>query len=139
MPEVADMNEEIARAALRATSKLILSSIVAAGCGGSTSTETLDSNSTRLASTEVDPLPDASGDVDPLPEPSCSHLLTSDCAPQSEKVACCEKLIELSWGFDRECCQYLQSIGSTNDALSRSCTPWGPPIPPAMPALLEVA
>ena len=152
------MTPEIHRAALRAAAKLAFSAVVV-GCGGATADTTTDPNAapadtaaddlsvarrTTVASycakhhageTEKqcceDEVASASFPKDPHPSDKPDtrvDVLTRACCTVLAKDA--DKAQTFSWPERTQCCE---AIGW---AAAGTCTPWGPPVPPAMPALL---
>ena len=151
------MDRHVHLAALRAAAKLTMGISFVAGCS-STDAPAIGSDDTNLTDHAPTPASDASAPCDGSTDagaPSCESLLASafpspawddfrtyrtEAAPlptaTPEVRACCEKITsesEQRW----ECCNLLGGGDSLGSGLL-ACTPWGPPVPPAM-RLLEVA
>ena len=146
------MRHDVHAAALGAASRVAFS-ILLAGCAGATTTTEapLDSSSTQSDEAELR-RKKACHEPDAAPaKPACDQVLASafpdpnawagggEDAGADVKTCCVELLqSEKDPGIDRppyhwSCCRATQ-WGAEADA-GIACTPWGPPVPPAMIAV----
>jgi hypothetical protein len=146
------MRSDVHSAALRAAAKVAFSVAFLAGCSSAESTEATDENGnnadgTQAASTE--------SDIKSGKTPACHHdsgapKLTCDQivaaafptegnypgkkqAVSLEVQNCCEELLSKNHGLTAhrwDCCANLPA--DAGNGVGIACTPWGPPVPPAM-------
>lgn len=136
------MRDEVLRAALSVTARLVFPAIALSGCNAKEAPP-----KTPAGGTEP-PSPSASASnstATEKPEFDCTALLdktftTPDKYPGENKgVApevqrCCEKALLASEGMTKHrwnCCANLDKHSKPNVGIA--CTPWGPPMPPPMP------
>jgi hypothetical protein len=139
-----DMNKDIHAAALRAASKVAFSVAFLAGC--STGSADADDNANPPPQeSEV-----KSGAACNGKKFTCDHLVkaafpTHQNYPgqavqtSNEVKACCTEILKTNGAqteYRWECC--ANRAGAQNDQdVNIACTPWGPPVPPAMKRVMK--
>lgn len=133
------MSPETHRAALRAAAKLALSAL-AIGCTTTAASEVSSSSDLTTAQTDAGPSKEvtaycAETAPDASPRECCDTQLASatfaeDGGTDSLTLGCCDVLIHSAMPWSSEqlgaCCW---ALGTPRGP---ACTPWGPPVPPAM-------
>jgi hypothetical protein len=133
------MRKDIHLAALRAGARVAFSTALLAGCSAGPETGTSDPATDNLTGKS-----DAGACV-PGAKFSCTDLIeaafpgTDDPSPGTKQTvahavqACCAEELAAKRGFIEHrwaCCANLDPSDSTH--VGAACTPWGPPVPPAM-------
>ena len=137
--------------ALRAAARVAFGVAVLGGCSAAVTEE-----ETVASESEINKAPCPSkADAAPPPDakPSCDTVLASafgdagddfgatqdppKAVSEDVKTCCHEKLTDQSaesWTFEHRwaCCNAFGSWNSPDRAIAMACTPWGPPVPPAM-------
>jgi hypothetical protein len=154
------MNKDIHLAALRAAGKVAFSMAFLAGCGSSNQSEAQstddlalkgkqpkDAAATNEASTAVtnDAGPASCGnakftceDLVKAAFPTPGDYPGTKVTVSAQVASCCHDLLtENRWDFENrwDCCANHGDDALNNDLttpIGTACTPWGPPVPPAM-------
>jgi hypothetical protein len=146
-------------AALKAASRVAFGIVVLGGCSAAaTEEDTVASESEINAKAPCPSKQDAGTDAAPS-KPSCENVLASafpdggnDFSSMQNppkvsdevKTCCAEHLAsedENTWQLQYRwsCCGVLDNWNNPDPKISMACTPWGPPVPPAMKRMKAVA
>ena len=138
------MNKEVHIAALRAAAKVAFGVAFVAGC--SSTEEAADTQGPQESEVRANSCGDKKFTCDDLVKaafPTVGNYPGEAVASISPAVKqCCTDLLvakgaEIQNRWD--CCANRNSAGANEQNVNIACTPWGPPVPPAMKRVLEVA
>ena len=139
------MREDVRRAALEAAAKLTVTVLALGGCTESPPPQTAASASPSTTASNATAAPASA--TTPPPEVDCEAEVKaafpkSGAYPGAERSVspvvsrCCEKLLLAKgsqWENRWDCCANLPKGSKSDNVNVRvACTPWGPPVPPAM-------
>ncbi len=134
------MKRDVHAAALRATSKLVFSAAFLAGCsGGGEAGESLPTQEAQLKQEAEAGTCDGRFSCEDLVKaafPVPQHYPGQEVTTTDAVKQCCTDLLISSHGMIEQrwdCCKnHAAPPEGSEETLWIACTPWGPPVPPAM-------